>query len=73
MARDHQQRPDGTGVNAPLDPLMTPAEVADLFRVHPKTVGRWADEGRIRIAKTPGGHRRFYASDIRAMLDPTED
>jgi excisionase family DNA binding protein len=47
---------------------MTPAEVARLFHVDPKTVSRWANAGKLRSFKTPGGHRRFYEADIRALL-----
>ena len=50
------------------DPLLTPAEVARLFRVDPKTVTRWATTGRLRFLRTPGGHRRFRESDVRALL-----
>ena len=49
-------------------PVMTPAEVARLFHVDPKTVSRWANAGKLRSFKTPGGHRRFYEADIRALL-----
>ncbi|HEX8866244.1 MAG TPA: BldC family transcriptional regulator, partial [Lentzea sp.] len=38
--------------------LLTPGEVANLFRVDPKTVTRWATAGRIGSIRTPGGHRR---------------
>jgi excisionase family DNA binding protein len=48
--------------------LLTPGEVAELFRVDPKTVTRWAAAGRIRSFRTPGGHHRFYESQIRALL-----
>jgi excisionase family DNA binding protein len=50
------------------DRLMTPGEVAALFRVDPKTVSRWAIAGRIPSVRTPGGHRRFRESDVRALL-----
>jgi excisionase family DNA binding protein len=50
------------------DRLLTPAEVATLFRVDPKTVTRWANTGRIKSVRTPGGHRRFRESDIRDIL-----
>jgi excisionase family DNA binding protein len=46
--------------------LLTPGEVAALFRVDPKTVTRWAASGR--ITSTPGGHRRFRESEVRALL-----
>jgi excisionase family DNA binding protein len=51
------------------DPLMTPAEVAAMFRVNPKTVTRWARAGKITAIRTLGGHRRFRASEIHRCLD----
>jgi len=51
--------------------LLTPAEVARLFRVDPKTVSRWATEGKVSEIRTLGGHRRFRASEIYALLAPT--
>lgn len=48
--------------------LLTPGEVATLFRVDPKTVTRWASAGRIGSIRTPGGHRRFRESEVRTML-----
>jgi excisionase family DNA binding protein len=57
--------------------LLTPGEVASLFRVDPKTVTRWASAGRIGSIRTPGGHRRFRESEVRALLrgaeSPTAD
>ncbi len=50
------------------DRLMTPGEVAVLFRVDPKTVTRWAKAGRLSSVLTPGGHRRFWQSEVRALL-----
>lgn len=50
------------------DRLLTPGEVAALFRVDPKTVTRWASAGRIASIRTPGGHRRFRESEVRALL-----
>ena len=51
------------------DRLLTPGEVADMFRVDPKTVTRWAAAGRLHSIRTPGGHRRFYESVVRALLN----
>lgn len=48
--------------------LLTPGEVATLFRVDPKTVTRWASAGRIGSIRTPGGHRRFRESEVRTLL-----
>ena len=50
------------------EPLLTPAEVASMFRVDPKTVTRWASAGRIGSIRTPGGHRRFREVEVRALL-----
>lgn len=44
--------------------LMTPAEVAKVFRVDPKTVTRWANKGKLPFIKTLGGHRRFARADV---------
>ena len=54
------------------DALLTPAEVASLFRVNPKTVTRWARAGKISAIRTLGGHRRFRASEIKRALDQME-
>jgi excisionase family DNA binding protein len=48
--------------------LLTPGEVALMFRVDPKTVTRWASAGRLRSIRTPGGHRRFRESDVHGLL-----
>ena len=50
------------------DRLLTPGEVAHLFRVDPKTVTRWAKEGRLPSIRTLGGHRRFPAAEVLAAL-----
>lgn len=50
------------------DRLLTPGEVATLFRVDPKTVTRWAQEGRLTSKRTLGGHRRYIETEIRALL-----
>ena len=48
--------------------LLTPAEVASLFRVDPKTVTRWAKAGKITSIRTLGGHRRYKESEVKALL-----
>jgi len=52
-----------------LDTLYTPAEVAAMFRVDPKTVARWAKAGKLPSVRTIGGHRRYRARDIQALLE----
>ena len=48
--------------------LLTPAEVAALFRVDPKTVTRWAKAGKLSSIRTLGGHRRYRESEVKALL-----
>jgi excisionase family DNA binding protein len=49
--------------------LLTPAEVAALFRVDPKTVTRWAKAGKLTSIRTLGGHRRYPADEVHALLE----
>ena len=51
--------------------LLTPSEVATLFRVDPKTVTRWAKAGKLTSIKTLGGHRRYRESEVKALLNST--
>jgi excisionase family DNA binding protein len=48
--------------------LLTPAEVATMFRVDPKTVTRWAKSGKLTSIRTLGGHRRYREAEVRALL-----
>ena len=50
--------------------LLTPAEVAAMFRVDPKTVTRWAQAGKLTAIRTLGGHRRYRESEVSALLGP---
>ena len=43
------------------------AEVADMLHVSPKTVTRWAKDGKLPHSRTLGGHRRFPAEEIRKL------
>jgi len=42
-------------------------EAARKLNVHPATLRDWADRGRVRIFRTPGGHRRFSVEDVEAI------
>jgi excisionase family DNA binding protein len=53
--------------------LLTPGEVAVMFRVNPKTVTRWSRAGKISAVRALGGHRRFRASEIRRFLEEAQD
>jgi excisionase family DNA binding protein len=55
------------------DPLLTPAEVAAMFRVDPKTVTRWAKAGKLTSIRTLGGHRRYRESEVRALLEDIQE
>jgi excisionase family DNA binding protein len=54
----------------PVD-LMTPAEVARLFRVSVTTVTKWARSGLLPCVRTLGGHRRFERRDVLDHLERT--
>ena len=59
-----ERRPD----TPEQEELLTPSEVAAMFRVNPKTVTRWARSGKISAIRTLGGHRRFRKSEITRIL-----
>lgn len=53
------------------DRLLTPAETAALWHVDVKTITRWEQSGRFpqgTVIRTPGEHRRFRETTVRAML-----
>lgn len=47
---------------------LSPGEVAAMFGVDPKTVASWARAGRLTVIRTMGGHRRYLASEVLAIL-----
>ena len=55
-------------INRQPEVLLTPAEVASLFRVDPKTVTRWAKAGKLTAIRTLGGHRRYRQSEVQSLL-----
>ncbi len=59
-------------VNEPEE-LLTPAEVAAMFAVNPKTVTCWARAGKLHAIRTLGGHRRFKASEVRRLREEGAD
>ena len=54
--------------SAESETLLTPSEVANLFRVDPKTVTRWAKAGKLSSIRTLGGHRRYREAEVRGLL-----
>lgn len=43
---------------------LTLSEVAEWLGVHPSTIRNWADQGRLPVNRTQGGHRRFKRSEL---------
>jgi excisionase family DNA binding protein len=59
-----------SGKAAPeLPRYLHPAEVAAILHVSPKTVSRWAKDGKLPFLKTLGGHRRYPAAEIRQLAE----
>ena len=50
------------------EPLLTPAECAAMFRVSPKSITRWAKEGKLSTLRTLGNHRRYKEAEVLALL-----
>ena len=44
--------------------ILSTADVATLFNVTETTVKRWADDGKLKCQKTPGGHRKFPMREV---------
>ena len=44
-------------------------EASELLGIHFTTLRKWADDGAIRVFRTPGGHRRFSIVDLRRFLE----
>jgi excisionase family DNA binding protein len=61
------QRKTSTRIEAPS--YLRTAEVADILHVSPKTVSRWAKEGKLPFLKTLGGHRRYPEAKIRELAN----
>lgn len=52
---------------------LTPKQVQERFGYHPKTLSRWADEGKIKYTKSPGGHRRYLLSSLEELAADSDD
>jgi excisionase family DNA binding protein len=52
--------------------LLRTREVALLFQVSERAVTDWARRGRIPSVRTPGGHRRYPADEVWALLRSAE-
>jgi excisionase family DNA binding protein len=48
--------------------MLRTSDVALLFQVSERTVSEWARRGRVPSVRTPGGHRRYPADQIRRLF-----
>ena len=63
---------NGAGPEELRGRLLRTREVALLFRVSERAVTDWARRGRIPSVRTPGGHRRYPADLVWALLERGE-
>ena len=47
---------------------LTLQDASKQLGVSPATLRQWADKGKVRAFRTPGGHRRFSKSDMRTLM-----
>jgi excisionase family DNA binding protein len=52
---------------------LLPSEVAEVLQVSPKTVTRWAKEGKLASRRTLGGHRRYARADIESLAQRLQE
>ena len=62
-----------SNINRESEVLLTPSEVASLFRVDPKTVTRWAKAGKLTAIRTLGGHRRYRQTEVLGLLKANQN
>jgi excisionase family DNA binding protein len=53
--------------------LLTPGEVAAMFRVSKGRVAMWAKAGKLSFLVTPGGHRRYSAAQVADLYAQAQD
>ncbi|MBI2911860.1 MAG: helix-turn-helix domain-containing protein [Chloroflexi bacterium] len=58
----------GRAPEAAERPWLSLGQASFLLGVNETTLRRWADEGRVRVLYTPGGHRRFAQEDLGHLL-----
>jgi excisionase family DNA binding protein len=60
---------DGLGVaEGARGRWLTLGEAAQRLGVDVTTLRGWADKGKVRVFRTPGGHRRFDPADLESLL-----
>jgi excisionase family DNA binding protein len=50
------------------DEWLSLSGVAEILGVHPSTARNWADNGRLPVHRTQGGHRRFLRSEVELCM-----
>lgn len=55
--------------STPAKRWMSLGEACRLLEVNESTLRQWADSGLVRAYRTPGGHRRFSAEAVRALIE----
>ena len=60
----HHQR---TRPTPDAESFLYTSQVADILHVSPKTIARWAKDGRLPFQRTLGGHRRYPEPAIREL------
>jgi excisionase family DNA binding protein len=56
------------GTTTGTDEWLALGAAARLLGVDPDTLRRWADEGRVEVFHTPGGHRRFRRRSLQRIV-----
>jgi excisionase family DNA binding protein len=49
--------------------ILRPGDVAELFGVSTRIVGKWADAGTLPSFRTLGGHRRYRWANVKRWLN----
>ena len=55
-----------------VDEYLLAAQVGKLLHVSPKTIARWAKDGKLPFVRTLGGHRRYSAATIQELAQRLE-
>ena len=49
--------------------FLTTEEVSKMLHVGKSTIKRWTDEGKLKCFRTPGGHRKFKATNVEEFIE----
>ena len=61
-----------SGAAVPGNDWVSMGRACKMLGVNESTMRRWADEGRVRSFRTPGGHRRFAEVDLHRLRESAE-